>query len=656
MTQITQYKSSDINLGNASLAFLTTTPLGGGGSYTSSVIPFAANSQVQTEVLADQDGTLTFQFYADVAGTDLIRTLTIPYTAANGYQQFGAPTFGLSVKYTFTNGATPQGDFFFCTKLVNGAVSPQVLPIDGFVTPKMMSTVNRSILTGEGEGGVFYNAVVNQEGHLEVAVHDPMAAFGEMLVAEKTPEVQLVWNNGIISSQVVQETKNGATLSVTNSRLDITTGTTTGARSAIWSARRVNYRPGQGSEGMFTTKFSAPAANTEMFVGYFDQEDGFAIGYQGTTFGFLHRSFGQREILEMVVTSAPTGNGNVTVTLNGSPVVVAVLSTDDINEAARKIALADYSACDGGYTAYYAGNKIIWIAHIADVRGGSNTFVDTDTTGMAAAGGITTLATGAAPTDSFIPQTSWNRDKFDNSGQLPTLDPTKGNVWMVNYMYLGYGGAFLFAKDPANEIRWVLCHILAYANANDNPILGNPSLPLGLYADNKATTSSITASNGSLMGSTQGRGLAIANAKRFVAANNKTISSSTETVILAVRIKVAKDGKTVKIRALAQALSLTNDMNQLCTFRLYANPGLQGTASWSSLNEFMEIDTASTLLRAGDTGQLLGSWGVAKDDSSNPNIAEQELEGTTGDLFVFTAYSNGASNPVSVSVSGIIDL
>jgi hypothetical protein len=132
------------------VAFSTTDNLVNGATYTSTLIDLTAagGAQVQTEVLASHDGTMTFTFYADTGGTDAIRTLTVPYSAADGYRQFGAPTFGASVRYAFLNDSgSDQTDFFFATKVLSGAVSPQVLAVDSFVSPAMLSTLQRSLGT-----------------------------------------------------------------------------------------------------------------------------------------------------------------------------------------------------------------------------------------------------------------------------------------------------------------------------------------------------------------------------------------------------------------------------------------------------------------------------------------------------------------------------
>jgi len=151
-------------------AYLTTTPLAGGATYNSGVLQLAPPyTQVQTQILADVNGTVNIYWYTDVGGTDLIRTLSIPYIASSGFQVYGAPAFGPYVKYTYTNGGAAQSDFYFETKFTNKAISPQLMTVDGVISKSMTANLQRSVISGESSagGGSFVNVKVNPSGTLE---------------------------------------------------------------------------------------------------------------------------------------------------------------------------------------------------------------------------------------------------------------------------------------------------------------------------------------------------------------------------------------------------------------------------------------------------------------------------------------------------------
>tara|TARA_R110002126_G_scaffold35407_3_gene108961 strand:- start:7395 stop:8720 length:1326 start_codon:yes stop_codon:yes gene_type:complete len=143
-------------------AFVTTTPLASGATFTSTTVNVDGYSQVQTEVLASHDGTIDISFCSDVGLTDVVRSLSIPYVAANGYQFFAAPAFGNFIEYKFTNnGVVTQTDFYYTTKILTTAISPQLLTTGAFIAPSMVTELGRSIQVGTNPSGSFTNAKID---------------------------------------------------------------------------------------------------------------------------------------------------------------------------------------------------------------------------------------------------------------------------------------------------------------------------------------------------------------------------------------------------------------------------------------------------------------------------------------------------------------
>jgi hypothetical protein len=127
-------------------AFVTATNVAAGVTFSSDVLDARGYSQIQTEIDSDKDGTIVASFYSDSAGSNLVRQLTIPYVAADGYQFFGAPAFVDYIKYQFTNTeASDTTSFYFTTKFKTEAISPQLLRTDGYVNPQMIASLTRSV-------------------------------------------------------------------------------------------------------------------------------------------------------------------------------------------------------------------------------------------------------------------------------------------------------------------------------------------------------------------------------------------------------------------------------------------------------------------------------------------------------------------------------
>lgn len=75
----------------------------------------------------------------------MVRSLTVAYSAASGFQLYSAPAFTPYVRYKFTNdsGTNQSGPFYFETKLLDTPLSGQVLRLDAFISNAMVAPVQR---------------------------------------------------------------------------------------------------------------------------------------------------------------------------------------------------------------------------------------------------------------------------------------------------------------------------------------------------------------------------------------------------------------------------------------------------------------------------------------------------------------------------------
>lgn len=119
--------------------------------------------------------------------------------------------------------------------------------------------------------------------------------------------------------------------------------------------------------------------------------------------------------------------------------------------------------------------------------------------------GITTISDG---TPTHIAQADWNVDNMLGAGGASnpsgqTLDPTKGNVYQIQYQWLGFGALYFYIEaQETGEL--VIVHIIKYANANTVPSLENPSMSLLWAAENTTNNTNIVVKGGSGMVASEG--------------------------------------------------------------------------------------------------------------------------------------------------------
>ena len=77
--------------------------------------------------------------------------------------------------------------------------------------------------------------------------------------------------------------------------------------------------------------------------------------------------------------------------------------------------------------------------------------------------------------NTWTPQSSWVYDKADGSGGLAAVDWTKGNVFAVQYQYLGFGN-IRFSMEDRSTGAFVPVHDIKYPGLNTLPSLQFASL------------------------------------------------------------------------------------------------------------------------------------------------------------------------------------
>ena len=291
MSQNNYIKYNPAEPRNNKISFSTTVNLGSGASFSSGYINCIQYSQVQTHILSDVSGTITIRFSNDSIGNDIVRTLSIPYTGGSGFQLFSAPCFSDFIQYEYLNGSTPQTDFMYETKLLKQGLTPQLLGTESFIAPSMVSTLNRSVIVAKNSKGDYQNINSDYNGDLKVTIgNNNRSAFGELNVSNLTPVVQEIFTYNI-NSRKLQEVVNGTgSVSQSNGTASVSSGGTASSDAMMQTRKKIRYRPGEGVLARFTASFTTGVSGVESYAGCIDTEDGFAFGYNGDTFGILHRN------------------------------------------------------------------------------------------------------------------------------------------------------------------------------------------------------------------------------------------------------------------------------------------------------------------------------------------------------------------------------
>jgi len=609
--------------------FTTSTPLSIGTAYTTAINDLSGYSQISTELYADVAGVLVGEWYNDLAGTQLVRTFTRPYSGdeVGEIAYFSAPLFSTYLKYTYTNGGTGQTSFYLQTSALANAISGQILGLTSYIPTNVVANLGRNVIVGQTEGTEFKNVSVTGEGHLEVAVHGPNLPSGSIHVENMTPVFQTDFVYGVNPSEIATflginvPGTTSATVANSNNMLVASTGTTQYSLGTIQSKKRITYRPGQGVISKFTCAFSSPVASSYQVVGAGTSESGVYFGYNGTSFCILHSTGGIREIRTLTVSTASTATNNYNVTLNSTAYSITATSNSSTVKTAYEISKGTYT----GWSVSQRGSTVVFLKNVVGSTSGTYSLAQAGAV-TPAAGSFSQTKAGGSVTDVWIPRASWNADVMDGTG-------LSGNTLVEQYINaykirIEYNGAITFhikTITVRNIPAYTLVHSILYLNTVSTVNIIQPCFPFTASAVSAGSTTNVSVSVGSISGFVEGttplRGPFYTYTKR----TNNVISTSSYYSFFTIRNDwtfgfSAATNRANQIVVYFTGLSVANDDNTPISFYLIKNATLVGTPNFIqySTSSCCYWDNAATTCTFSNNDQVI--YSVQTGQTSGVNI------------------------------------
>jgi hypothetical protein len=430
-------------------------------------------------------------------------------------------------------------------------------------------------------------------------VEDQKTAFGELLIAELTPIVQ-VHSAYNVNTRIMEARDNKGSSSIANNMFKVSTGAFANQSSALLSRIAVKYNAGQGGLWRGTGVFTAGAANSTQYIGIGTSSEGFFFGYNGTTFGIMRRQGGSPEIRTLTVTTKSTTAEDITITLDGdavTDVTVTDATATDVTTTANEIAAHDYSNVGQGWKAHAMGANVVFESYNAASQTGTYSLSGT----APVAGTFARSVVGVAPTDTITAQTSWSEDKAAGAETLPNLTFTNGNVFEIRYQWLGFGAIEFYIENPSTG-KFVLVHRIEYADANTAPSLDNPTLPTCMAVKNTNNNTDIVLQSASMMGAIEGKDLEEGIVNNITAEDANT--GTNETPIFSIHNHTVYQSKVNRVRVEPTIFTASIDSasaNKPSTIRVRLNPTLTA-ASFSAVDantSVVRTDNSATAVSGG---------------------------------------------------------
>lgn len=621
----------------------TSTPLASGGTFVGAAEPVAGYQSITVLVVSDTDLTVHIDQSIDGTNWDVTSSASVE---ADVSRVTRAATVARYARVRLVNSASVQTTLRSMTLFHEDPVEG-VTALDETVDPTAPALTTQSVIIAKNDLGSYQQIALGEENALKVQIQTPLSSFGEVLVTEPTPVAQVDFVAGRYNGALFRRISFGtATQYFNDSMVALNTGTVPYSYSYLATRRRVRYKPGQGTAARFTSVFDTPQADSTQVVGLIDGENALGFGYLNTAFGILHRRAGKSEIRRMMVEAAAGSSATIFLVLSGATFPVAVTNAGGVLSTTAE-QIAQTPGLEAGFwrAQSYATDTTAWVEFMsidAAPKVGTFSLSTVSTTWE-------TIRTGSVASDTWIPQTSWNVDKMDGagpSGQL--LDKQKGNVYQIDYQYLGFGQLRFMVEDASDgEIH--LVHRIQYGNANLVPSLDAPVMPLAGAIGSTGSTVPMSMKIGSMSAFTQGR-VARLGPRR----GKETVQLSVGTTavpILAIRNPYTYQGKRNTAEILLTSLSVGAEGTRPALFTLVTN-GVLTNPSWRIIdaNSVANFDESATALTGG-TQQHAGT--VAKSSNILLGLDELNLLIPPGDFITLLARAVTGTADISAAISWV---
>jgi hypothetical protein len=267
--RITESEHSPLRIGRCDDdGFQQVIVVSGGGAAPVATVAFDQSTPGSTnKVTVGSDVIHTIQDNAIPAGTNLVGKVGIDQT-----------TPGTTNKVSLLNDVvhTAVDSIAAGTNLLGKVGIDQTTP----------GTTNKVTVGSD----VIHTIVDSSVTPFDLNLNSTHTSFNDLLIAQLDPVVQLDFVYGINTQLMLSSVVTTGVVDTTLSKLRLQSGIGA-AGSAIFASKRTGkYRPGEGSLARFTPIFGTPSSSSTQIMGVGNAIDGYFFGYNGTTFGILHRA------------------------------------------------------------------------------------------------------------------------------------------------------------------------------------------------------------------------------------------------------------------------------------------------------------------------------------------------------------------------------
>lgn len=532
--------------------------------------------------------------------------------------------------------------------LFKKTASRLVSKIDEVITGENDAQLVRAVLTSKAADGNYVNIESDVNGFLKTSL--PQSAYNEQVSVSATPIINDHFLYDTLNSQRYSTfAGSGGAITVQDSLVNIASSATPFSYAVLRSKRNLQYFPGTSNQVRFTALFDTAVVSSTQRIGLGTAGNEISVGYNGIQFGFLRAYGGKIHVVELTVTAAAGGVETATVTLNSVAFEIA------LTNAGGAIAFTCYELERGvyaGWNVFQIDETIRFAFAGVGAKSGTYSYSSTGTS----TGTFATITTGVALTESWVYEDDFNV----NPALCISLDKTKGNVYMIDFSWLGFNSLTLSAASPTTGIMEPL-HVIRYPNSSTAPSVLVPHMPLQAVVYSYGTTTPLTLKSASWSGFTIGV-LPKITTPRVSFSHEKTILKDEETIITAFRSRWDYNGVINQSRDILLSMALVCDGAKATIFKFVLNPTTLGDGTTTDYSDFKYVNEADALLEQ-DTkvitytgGDIIFQIYMSKEDKQLLYFEYGEIVVPRGATLLITAETTGVNSIIDIAATFVSDI
>ena len=238
-------------------------------------------------------------------------------------------------------------------------------------------------------------------------------------------------------------------------------------------------------------------------------------------------------------------------------------------------------------------------------------------------------------TEYWTSRAAWNVDPMDGTGpSAQTISPQLGNVYMVQFQWLGFGMITFSIENGATGTFYPV-HSIKYANTSAATTLYLPYLNCYAKCANSTNSTSVAMSLCCMSAFVEGTCVTF-NGPKFGYTNYKSLTTSAFVPIMSIRSATTYQGKPNRISTYLRNVSASTDTRQI-VFGIFKNPTTLTGATFAtaiSANSIISVDTAAT---AQSGGTLIFSFCCGNSTGISQVFAQYELSLEPGETMCCAA-------------------